>query len=556
MFSENEGQTLQLTVVAEAAGLTRSDASAALPWTVGNASLPTPQISVNAAGLLTWTVHGAQNVRVYRNGTALTPILSNVTQVDLTEFNLPAGSQNIQIRFLAANGNNASNLSNTASVNLTGQLAVPTNVAISGGTLTWTAVPNATGYRVYVGGTARTTQNITGLSFNLTTLNLAAGEHNVQVRALGNGTTTQNSALSTAVTFVPGALDTPTALNITGATLSWAAVAGAVGYRIYIDGTARTTNQTITATNFNLASLNLPLGTYDVQVRALGNGSTTHNSGLSAVLRFEMQTMDLPVPTNVRLEGTVLQWNAVQGTRGYVVYVDGEVASASTMATHFALGSLVLESGSRIVQVRALGDGETTFDSVLSQPVVFVVAAQQPPQQLNPNDLPSGWAHPLILDAMGHGLVPNHLLSSFTQATTRAEFAALATALYETVMGYEIVGRRQFADTNDVNVQKMGYIGVVLGIDDHNFAPNNPLTREQAATMLARLAGAVNQPLPAVAAAFNDNSTIAPWAIVQVGQMQGAGIMQGMDAGNFVPQGTYTREMSIVTILRLFNIMN
>ena len=547
----SEGQNVSFTVMAEAPNLTSSARSSAYTWRAGDATLITPTINVTQTGILTWTGSGAQIVRVYRNGSAMWTSDSAVTQVDLTAHNLPAGSQSIQIRFLSANGNIASNLSNTVTVNLTGQLAAPTGVAVSGTTLSWSAVTNAQGYRIYVGGTARTTTQITGTTFNLATLNLAAGSHNIQVRALGNGTTTLNSSLSSSVNFSPGSVAAPSNLNITNTNLSWNAVSNAVGYRIYVDGTARTTGTEITVTNFNLATLNLGVGSYSVQVRALGNGTTTRDSELSSSINFVVQTIQLEAPTNLSVQGTVLHWSAVPGTRGYTIYVGGVVRSAPTTATHFALGALALPAGSHNVQVRALGNNETTLDSQLSTAVVFTVASQLPP-----GEQPSPWAQEMVNSAVNAGIVPMHLRSSFTRATTRAEFAALSVALYETVMGTEIVGRMTFNDTNDVNVQKMGHMGVVLGVGGGNFAPNDTLTREQAATMLARLADAMNRPLPAIAANFPDNSSIAPWAIVQVGQMQAAGIMVGADGGMFMPQGPYTREQSIVTLLRLFDIVN
>ena len=546
-----QGTVVNFVIVAEAPPSLTSPRSAAFQWTSIDGTMPTPNITVTQAGLLTWTGHGPQFVRVYRGGTVLHITETAVTQVDLSNLNIGIGSQSISIRFLAANGDVASNLSNVVTVNLTGQLPAPTNVAVSGATLTWTAVPNAVGYRIYVGGTARTTgQTITGTNFNLAALNLASGNHNIQVRALGNGTTTQNSGLSTGVNFTPGAVAVPTNVNISGTTLSWTAVSNAVGYRVYIDGTARTTGTEITTTSFNLATLNLAVGTHRVQVRALGNGTTTHDSGLSTEVEFVMQIQTLEAPANVNLQGNVLHWNAVPGTRGYVIYVGGVVHSAPTTATHFALGALSLPAGTHTVQVRALGDNGATLDSPLSTIVTFTVGAILPP-----GEQPSLWARDMVETAVNAGLVPAHLRSQFAQATTRAEFAALATALYETVMGYQIMGRMHFNDTNDVNVQKMGYMGVVLGIGYGDFAPYSPLTREQAATMIARLADAMQRPLPMVAAAFPDNAAIAPWAIVQVGQMQGSGIMVGADGGMFMPQGPYTREQSIVTLLRLFNIV-
>ena len=168
----------------------------------------------------------------------------------------------------------------------------------------------------------------------------------------------------------------------------------------------------------------------------------------------------------------------------------------------------------------------------------------------------SAWARDDITRAFDYGLIPEALLGTYTRATTRAEFAALAVYLYETATGSEIMGRAAFNDTTDENVEKMGYLEVVTGVGGGNFAPNQPLTREQAATMLYRLAAAIGTTLPQAAPAFADNANISTWAINAVGQMQTTGIMGGLPDGRFDPHGAYTREQSIVTILRLFDILD
>jgi len=172
-----------------------------------------------------------------------------------------------------------------------------------------------------------------------------------------------------------------------------------------------------------------------------------------------------------------------------------------------------------------------------------------------PVETPSSWAVEPVNAAIAAGLVPQNLQSGYSQATTRAEFAALAVALYETVTGAEITGRMQFNDTTDINVQKMGYLGVVTGVGNGNFAPNSTLTREQAAVMLARLASALDQPLPPSTPTFADNAQISSWAIDGVGQMQASGIMGGVGNNQFAPSGSYTREQSIVTMMRLFDLL-
>lgn len=169
-----------------------------------------------------------------------------------------------------------------------------------------------------------------------------------------------------------------------------------------------------------------------------------------------------------------------------------------------------------------------------------------------PADTPSSWAVEQVNAAIAAGIVPDSLQSKYTQPATRAEFCALAVELYETIKGSEITERTTFTDTSDINVQKMGALGVVTGVGGGRFDPDGTLTREQAATMLARLAEALGKPLTAQAPTFADNSSIASWAFDAVGQMQASGVMGGVGNNTFAPQVSYSREQSILTMLRLY----
>lgn len=166
---------------------------------------------------------------------------------------------------------------------------------------------------------------------------------------------------------------------------------------------------------------------------------------------------------------------------------------------------------------------------------------------------PSDWAADQVAAGIELNIVPDTLQSQYEQATTRAEFCALATRLYETVKGEEITVRETFTDTTDENVEKMAALKVVNGTGDGIFEPNASLTREQAATILSRLATAIGQQLPAGSANFADNGKISDWAIDAVGQMQAANIMNGIENNQFDPAGDYTREQSIVTIMRMYD---
>jgi surface protein len=177
---------------------------------------------------------------------------------------------------------------------------------------------------------------------------------------------------------------------------------------------------------------------------------------------------------------------------------------------------------------------------------------------------PSEWAQEGIIAADNLGLVPPFLLSDFTRQTTRAEFAKLSTWFFEKVTGDTIAGLMEFNDTDDINVKKMGYLGVVIGVGNGNFAPNDAVTREQAAVMLSRLTDAIGLPLPPWISEFQlfsaERDIISSWALESVLEMYKAGVMIGVGdirfAPRFDPHGTFTREQSIITVLRLFELLD
>jgi len=175
--------------------------------------------------------------------------------------------------------------------------------------------------------------------------------------------------------------------------------------------------------------------------------------------------------------------------------------------------------------------------------------------QLQASNFPSLWAQEQVNMAIAKGLVPGHLQSNFTQAATRAEFCALAVRVYEAVKG-EIAGRTRFTDTSDSNVEKAAFIGIVNGVGNNRFDPDAQLTREMAAVMLANLANAIGQPLPQKAPTFADNNEASAWALESIGRVQAAGVMSGTGDNMFSPKQPYTREQSIITVMRVFNDMN
>ncbi len=170
-------------------------------------------------------------------------------------------------------------------------------------------------------------------------------------------------------------------------------------------------------------------------------------------------------------------------------------------------------------------------------------------------DVPSDWAAADVKEAIALGFMPSNLQSLYTQATTRAEFCAFAVKMYEKLMGKTITERKTFADTTDVNVEKMGGLKIVNGVGNNKFSPNRTITRQEAAVLLTNVMKAANAKISTKAPTYSDKSGIASWAVSAVGNMQAKGIMTGTSATKFTPKGNYTREQSVVTLLRLYKLL-
>ena len=181
----------------------------------------------------------------------------------------------------------------------------------------------------------------------------------------------------------------------------------------------------------------------------------------------------------------------------------------------------------------------------------------------------SGWAAMDVSRAVSRGIVPEHLISSFNQPITRAEFADLVVTTYSNFMGGMIgsddvpaleqaIAERipAFTDTDNLNVMIAAYLGLITGVGDDRFEPDATLTREQAAVVLSRLVDIIlenplqNEP-PVI---FDDAEQISEWAAYAAEKMQTMGIMAGVTESRFAPQTTYTREQSIVTMMRIFDL--
>jgi len=183
----------------------------------------------------------------------------------------------------------------------------------------------------------------------------------------------------------------------------------------------------------------------------------------------------------------------------------------------------------------------------------------------------SAWAVDELQKASGMGLIPDSLKNTdLTQSVTRAEFAAVAVKLYESLSNTKAdpAGADTFADTQDAEVLKAYNAGITdgvtpAGVTPKKFEPDTLLNREQAATMLTRVLKRAyipgwllgnddwytlnfRHPKP-----FSDDSKISDWAKPSVYFMAANSIIAGVGDNSFAAGDSATREQAIVIAVRI-----
>ena len=513
-------------------------------------SSDTDVATVSNAGLVTALTPGTSTITVTRgnNAASITLTVTGIAITPVGDFGLNAG----QTRQLSVAGGSGAITWTSSHTNIATVSANGLVTAVANGTATITA--NRDGYNatitVTVGGLSITPAGNFSMSPNQT--------HQLSVTG-GSGTTTWSSDNTGVATVSTNG--TITAVSNGTATIT--------ATRSGITSTVRVTVGALSIAPIGSFSLN-PGQTRQLSVTG-GSGTTTwssSNTNIAAVSTAGLVTAVAPGTSTItvtRGNNTAYVTVTVTGIgitpAGNFSLITGQTRQLSvtggTGTTTWTSSNANVATVNSNGLVTAVNAGTSTITATRggqTASVTATVTAPTPATVPNLNQA-SYWAQSFITRAFNLNLLPTQLQYGYTRAITRAEFTALATALYEGQRG-PITGRVTFNDTSDVNVQKMAYVGVVLGVAPGQFAPNDQITREQAATMLSRLAYALGNPLQSAAVGFADSAAISYWAREAVGQMQATGVMLGVGNNEFAPRDMYTREQSVITILRMYDLMN
>ncbi len=209
--------------------------------------------------------------------------------------------------------------------------------------------------------------------------------------------------------------------------------------------------------------------------------------------------------------------------------------------------------------------------------------ADKPEQENSPdtpkeNNISSDWAKSDIDKAKELNIIEADGNYNYTAAITREEFCEIVYSYIKNVLGLEDIskGIRAIADTDSNAVKQLVGRGIIKGKDielyppsPENgpqggamyeriiFAPDDYLTREEAATILDRLLTETNENLSMTTnyISFDDSSDISDWADSAIQVMAHYRIMNGVGGNKFAPKEQYTTEQAIATIIRIYNLV-
>ena len=170
----------------------------------------------------------------------------------------------------------------------------------------------------------------------------------------------------------------------------------------------------------------------------------------------------------------------------------------------------------------------------------------------------SQWAEESLISADEAELLPNFFADrDLTANISRIDFCHLAYKMLEqkSLISENNV-KSSFADTDDKEVTFLANSGIINGRSETEFAPNDDITREEAAVILTNTAEfmGVKEDIALFDTVFSDYDTVSDWAKKSVRKMDSLGIMRGVGDNNFSPKSNYTMEQSAITMLKLFNL--
>ncbi len=173
------------------------------------------------------------------------------------------------------------------------------------------------------------------------------------------------------------------------------------------------------------------------------------------------------------------------------------------------------------------------------------------------SDMENHWAKDTVNTLATYGFINGMGNNTYSPNTnvTRAQFTKMMTDMVEyQESGYDatysdIKGNEWFAAPISM-ATKMGIIDPTMVFGNH-FKPDQAITREEAASIAARMAEYKNATEKGAAPSFVDESEISEWARGDVKDAAAYGLIQGYENGTYKPKANITRAEAATILKRV-----
>lgn len=244
-------------------------------------------------------------------------ITSEITTVDLAEQIQACGTYQVLVRPIGQITNNIT-MANGTLFDTTLTITKIVNPVVSAvnndGTVHWNEVSNVASYSIYVNNQFVNSSSTN--SYKIDTSQLEAGDHNVKIVAVGDGTTTISSGKANAVVYSFTKLPkiNASSFDIVNDVVRFDGVENALDYSVkFNDGTYRLIGKV--DGKQSVAVDNAVNGTNEVYAVAVGDDVKIISSSPA-----KYTVSRLEAPTNLHIENGVLVWSGLAGNK-YRIYV-------------------------------------------------------------------------------------------------------------------------------------------------------------------------------------------------------------------------------------------